>query len=580
MKFDVWAPKAASVVLVFEGADHSMTAGEDGRWSAEVDVDGPVRYGFRLDGSTRVLPDPRSRRQPDGVHELSATFDHTGYDWQDESWTGRPLAGGVIYELHIGTFTPEGTFDAAIDKLDHLVSIGVDLVELLPVNGFNGVRNWGYDGVLWYTVHEPYGGPAGYQRFVDACHLRGLGVIQDVVYNHLGPSGNYLPEFGPYLHEASSNTWGSSMNLDGPQSGEVRQFIIDNAIMWLSDYHVDGLRLDAVHALVDHTAVHLLAELSRRVEALSAHVGRPLTLIAESDLNDPRLITPREANGYGLTAQWSDDFHHVVHVALTGETTGYYSDFGSIGAIAKVLGSAFFHNGTYSSFRGRHHGRRVDADIIPASRFVVFTQDHDQIGNRATGDRLTAQLRPSGLALAAVLLFTAPFTPMLFMGEEWAASTPWQFFTSHPEPDLGQATADGRIAEFARMGWDPAVVPDPQQESTFLSSKLDWSEAATGEHATTLALYRRLAQLRRERPELTDPWLADLHTEHDDDDRWLVLQRGGVRVLCNFADAERELPLRGGPGPLLLETSPGLVQEASTARVPAATAVIIGPATE
>jgi maltooligosyltrehalose trehalohydrolase len=575
--FEVWAPRASSVALVADGDDIPMRQRAGGWWTAAAE--NPARYGFRLDGAEIPLPDPRSRRQPDGVHELSATFDADAYVWHDKAWTGRPLAGGLIYELHIGTFTPEGTLDAAVDKLDHLVSIGVHFVELLPVNGFNGVHNWGYDGVLWYTVHEPYGGPAAYQRFVDACHARGLAVIQDVVYNHLGASGNYLPQYGPYLHDEHANTWGSSVNLDGPDSDVVRRFIIDNALMWLQDYHVDGLRLDAVHALVDNRAMHLLAELTVEVEVLAAHLGRPLTLIAESDLNDPRLITSREAGGYGLSAQWSDDFHHVLHVALTGETSGYYADFDSIGAIAKVFTGGFFHDGTYSSFRHRNHGRPVDTATTPASRFVVFAQDHDQIGNRAAGDRLTAQLDRAGLALAAVLVFTSPFTPMLFMGEEWAASTPWQFFTSHPEPELGKATAEGRIAEFAQMGWDPAQVPDPQELSTFQNSKLDWSELDTGEHATMLGLYRSLAALRRHWSELTDPRLPLVRTHHDDEQRWLTVERGDLRILFNFAVEPRTLPLPGGPGSLLLATTPGCRQSGTTARVPARTAVVIGPDT-
>ena len=578
--FRVWAPRAAQVALVVEldgeRTDVAMTASEDGWWTAQIATEPPVRYGFRLDGADEVLPDPRSLRQPDGVHELSATFDLDAYDWQDGAWTGRPLAGGLIYELHVGTFTPEGTFDAAIDKLDHLVSLGVDFVELLPVNGFNGVHNWGYDGVLWYTVHEAYGGPAGYQRLVDACHVRGLAVIQDVVYNHLGASGNYLPSYGPYLHDEHANTWGSSVNLDGPDSDPVRAFVIENALMWLRDYHIDGLRLDAVHALIDHRAVHLLAELAEQVTVLSAHVGRPLTLIAESDLNDPRLISSPEAGGYGLDAQWSDDFHHVLHVALTGETAGYYSDFGSMGAIAKVLQRAFFHDGTYSSFRGRVHGRPVDTHNIPASRFVVFAQDHDQIGNRAIGDRLSAQLDPDSLALAATLVLTSPFTPMLFMGEEWAASTPWQFFTSHPQADLGQATAQGRIAEFARMGWDPEVVPDPQDPMTFTDSKLDWDEPTAEGHAATLELYRSLARLRRQYSELTDPRLDKVTTRHDDNERWLIVGRGDLRVLFNFAEETRHLPVVGGD--VLLETKPGIAHAADHVELPGRTAVVLGPA--
>jgi maltooligosyltrehalose trehalohydrolase len=401
----VWAPYPNRVRLRVLGADHELVKGEDGWWQPAdgelTEVPADAEYGYLLGDDEKVLPDPRSRRQPRGVHEASQRFDPSGYAWQDGSWTGRPLAGGVIYELHIGTFTPEGTLDSAVERLDHLVDLGVDFVEVLPVNGFNGTHNWGYDGVLWYTVQETYGGPAAYQRFVDACHARGIGVIQDVVYNHLGASGNYLPQYGPYLAESGGNTWGASMNLDGPESDEVRRYIVDNALMWLRDYHADGLRLDAVHALVDHRAQHLLEQMAVEVAALSAHVRRPLTLIAESDMNNPMLITSREAHGYGLDAQWSDDFHHALHVALTGETTGYYEDFEGLDVFAKVLEKGFFHDGTMSTFRERHHGRPIDPLTLPTSRLVTFLQDHDQIGNRATGDRISASLSPARLAIGA-----------------------------------------------------------------------------------------------------------------------------------------------------------------------------------
>jgi maltooligosyltrehalose trehalohydrolase len=542
----VWAPSAKTVAIRTDDGDISLEPQGDGHWAAP-DLPAGTDYSVVLDGADPV-PDPRSRRQPAGVHAASRTFDPDEYEWNDASWTGRQLAGGVIYELHVGTFTPDGTLDAAIEKLDHLVGLGVDFVELLPVNGFNGTRNWGYDGVLWFTVHEGYGGPEAYQRFVDACHARGLAVLQDVVYNHLGPSGNYLPNFGPYLTDESANTWGSSVNLAEPA---VRRYILDNASMWMRDYHVDGLRLDAVHALVDESPKHILKELAEETDALSAWLGRPLTLIAESDLNDPKLIMPREAGGYGLTAQWSDDYHHSLHVALTGETTGYYEDFASLGALDKTSTKGFFHNGTYSSFRGRDHGHPIDPQV-PTWRLVTFAQDHDQIGNRATGDRLTESLDSGLLAVAAVLTLAGPFTPMLFMGEEWGATTPWQFFTSHPEPDLGKATAEGRIAEFERMGWDPDVVPDPQDVETFQRSKLDWREPGDGSHAELLALYRELARLRREVPELTDPRFAHLTGSFDDDARWFRLDRAGVSVLANFGAASVTLPVGGA---VLLSTS-------------------------
>lgn len=588
----VWAPRAAKVVLVIGDAEYPMTPGDDGWWSADLlppdgvtsagaaaEGEAEIDYGFRVDDDPFVRPDPRSRRQPDGVDGLTRTFDPAAYQWGDQAWTGRRLAGSVIYELHVGTFTPEGTLDSAVERLDHLVSIGVDMVELLPVNAFAGTHNWGYDGVLWFAVQESYGGPRAYQRFVDACHRRGIAVIQDVVYNHLGKSGNHLPLFGPYLNdEGARSTWGESMNLDGPQSGEVRRYILDNVQMWLRDYHVDGLRLDAVHALTDTHATHLLEDIAIEVDALAPHLRRPLSLIAESDLNDPKLITPREAGGYGLTAQWNDDFHHVVHVALTGETDGYYADFGSMSAIAKVLRRAFFHDGTYSSFRGRDHGRPVDTMVTPSWRFIGYAQDHDQIGNRATGDRLTATLSPADLAIAAVLVLTGPFTPMLFMGEEWAASTPWAFFTSHPDEELGEATRQGRLDEFARMGWDRELVPDPQAESTFLDSKLDWSEAETGEHAEMLALYRQLARLRRARAELTDPRFENNAVDFDDEQRWLVVNRSGVRIAVNFADETRTMPMGGPVGSLLLATADGAEVSGADLSLPPHTAVVLSPA--
>jgi maltooligosyltrehalose trehalohydrolase len=560
--FDVWAPSAERVELVHPGGTAPMVRGDGGWWHPETHVD-TLDYGFRIDGRG-PFPDPRSRHQPDGVHGLSRVFDPQEHEWADAAWSGRQLAGATIYELHLGTFTEEGTLDAATERLDHLVSIGVDFVELLPVNAFNGEHNWGYDGVGWFAVHDGYGGPAAYQRFVDACHRAGLGVIQDVVYNHLGPSGNYLPEFGPYIGEAGT-TWGSAVNLDGPDSDEVRRYIIDNALMWLRDHHVDGLRLDAVHALVDHRAVHVLEELASEVAALSAAVGRPLALIAESDLNDPRLITPTVAGGMGLDAQWSDDFHHAVHVALTGETSGYYADFAPLDALAKVLTRGFFHDGTFSSFRGRAHGRPVDVERMPAWRLVVASQNHDQIGNRAIGDRLTAQLDEGQLGIAAALTLLGPFTPMLFMGEEWAASAPWQFFTSHPEPELGEATAKGRIGEFARMGWNEALVPDPQDPETFTRSKLRWSEIDQPRHARILGLYRDLAGLRRRHPEFTDPRLGRVRVDFGAEARWLVLHRGALALAVNLAEEPNTLPI--APAEVLLDFGPTPTDAAASVTV-------------
>ncbi|KHK96331.1 1,4-alpha-glucan branching protein [Microbacterium mangrovi] len=582
----VWAPRAerVRVRLLDAGgrtrAEHDLERmerddGQTGWWASGLRLADGDRYGFVLGDGDSLRPDPRSRRQPDGVHAASAAFDAQAFAWTDAAWHGRQLAGAVVYELHLGTFTPAGTLDAAIDRLDHLVALGVTHVELLPVNAFNGAWNWGYDGVLWYAVHEGYGGPRAYQRFVDAAHARGLAVVQDVVYNHLGPSGNYLPEFGPYLREGSRNTWGDSIDLDQPP---VRSFIVENALMWLRDHHVDGLRLDAVHALHDEQPTHILKELAEQVDALSAHLGRPFTLIAESDLNDPTLILPREAGGDGLTAQWSDDWHHAVHVALTGETTGYYADFAAPDALAKVTRGGFFHDGTYSSFRRRPHGTPIPDDV-PAWRLVTFAQDHDQIGNRAAGDRLSATLSPDRLAVAAVLTLTAPGTPMLFMGEEWGASTPWQFFTSHPEPELGRATAEGRIAEFARMGWDPELVPDPQDPDTFARSHLDWGELAAAGHARLLELYRALIALRRDRPELTDPRnaanTATLVVDGDPDARAWRIERSGLAVLVNLTPHPVSFSVGDGRGILLATRE--VTRSAGDVALPPDSAAVVAP---
>ena len=581
-RFDVWAPRAHTVTLLADGQQYPMTrlarerpgSKGDGWWSAEgAPAAGEVDYGYLLDADATPLPDPRSRRQPEGVHSLSRTFDAGKHQWADGQWTGRELKGAVIYELHLGTFTPEGTLDAAAGRLGYLAELGVDFVELLPVNAFNGTHNWGYDGVLWYAVHEGYGGPAAYQRFVDAAHAAGLGVLQDVVYNHLGPSGNYLPRFGPYLKSGEGNTWGDSVNLDGPGSDEVRGYILDNAAMWLRDFHVDGLRLDAVHALKDERAVHILEELGALAASVSAETGRPATLIAESDLNNPRLLYPRDVNGDGLAGQWSDDFHHAVHVNVTGETDGYYRDFASLGALAKVLSKGFFHDGSYSSFRERHHGRPINGSLVHPSALVVCSQNHDQIGNRATGDRLSQSLGYGPLALAAVATLAGPFTPMLFMGEEYGASTPWQFFTSHPEPELGRATAEGRIKEFERMGWDPAVVPDPQDPATFARSKLDWSEAAEGDHARLLGLYRKLIALRRSTPELAGLGFDGTEVDFSEEERWLLLRRGRTGVALNFSAEPRHVAVRGAS--LLLASEDSVRLDSGGLKLPGHSAAIV-----
>jgi maltooligosyltrehalose trehalohydrolase len=571
--FEVWAP-GKIVKLRIDGQDRDMERGEDGWWRRDVPEAGPgTDYSFVLAGHDTPLPDPRSKWQPAGVHGPSRVYDHSAFPWSDGAWTGRQLPGSVLYEMHVGTFTPEGTFDAAVERLDHLVDLGVDLVELLPVNAFNGEHNWGYDGAGWYAPHEAYGGPDGLKRLVDAAHRKGLGVVLDVVYNHFGPSGAYAPMFAPYLSASGSNPWGAAINLDGPLSDEVRRYIIDSALSWLRDYHVDGLRLDAVHAFVDANAINLLEQMAVEVESLSTHLGRPLSLIAESDLNDPKLITPREAGGYGLQAQWDDDVHHALHALLTGERQGYYGDFGSLDSLATVLEAAFFHAGTWSSFRRRHHGRPIDRHTVPGHRFVAYLQNHDQVGNRALGDRLSALLSPGLLKVGATLLLTSAFTPMLFMGEEWAATTPWQFFTSHPEPELADAVRTGRRREFGTHGWAQTDVPDPQDHATFERSKLDWAEVHKPGHAGILDLYKRLIALRRRRADLSDPWLDKVGVEHGD--QYVLIRRGHTLVAANLAPVPQTISLRAVPSEVLLATEPGVVLRRDRIELPPESAVIV-----
>jgi len=573
--FRVWAPEATRADVDISGQRYPMApAAEPGWWMAEIPAAGHgTDYGFCLDGGD-PLPDPRSPRQPFGSKGTSRTYDHSAFAWTDRGWRGGPLHGSVIYELHVGTFTPEGTLDAAIGRLGHLSGLGVDTVQLMPVAAFPGEHGWGYDGIHLWAVHEPYGGPDALKRFVDACHARRLAVLLDVVYNHVGV-GNQLGAFGPYFTEAHVTPWGPAVNLDQPGSDEVRAFLIENALMWLRDYHLDGLRLDAVHALEDHRAMNFLEQLTAEVQALAASLNRDLVLIAESDLNDPRLVTSREAGGYGLTAQWSDDFHHAVHAAITGERQGPYCDFGSMGTLAYTMTRVFFHDGRWSAFRGRSHGRQVDTFRVPAHRFLCYLQNHDQVGNRAAGDRIAADLHPDMVRVGAGLVLTAPYTPMLFMGEEWGADTPWQYFTDHVDPWLADAVARGRREEFARYGWAAADVPDPQDAATFIRSKLDWSQPGQDGHRAMLAWYAELIALRRARPELTDPRLDRVRASYDEQERWLLVRRGRLRIAANLGPSPQRLPLDGLGAAVLAASSPGVTLDGDTVAVPAATFAVI-----
>lgn len=547
--FEVWAPHAEEkVTLRLEGEDLPMqpVQGRAGWWFAEAPARDGDRYGFALDGGP-VRPDPRARRLPDGPDGLAAVVDHGRHVWQRD-WPGLGLKGAVLYELHIGTYTPEGTLDAAAERLPELAELGVTHVELMPLCPFPGVHGWGYDGVAPWAVHEPYGGPEALKRFVDTAHGLGLGVVLDVVHNHLGPAGNHLPAFGPYFTDTHHTPWGSAVNLDAAGSDEVRAYFLGSALAWLRDYRLDGLRLDAVHALADTRALTFLEELSAQVDAVSADVGRPLFLIAESDLCDPRTTTPRTAGGLGVHAQWNDDFHHALHTALTGESQGYYADFAAapMAALAKTLTRVFFHDGTYSTFRGRTHGRPVDVTGTPAQRFLAYAQTHDQVGNRALGDRLSAGLSPGLLACAAALVLTGPHTPMLFMGEEWGAATPWQYFTDHTDAALAEAVRTGRRREFAEHGWAEDRIPDPQDPATRERSCLDRAERGREPHAGLLDWYRRLIALRRTLPDLTDPDLAAVKVAYDEQERWLVCRRGDLRVAVNLGAAPASIPLGGG----------------------------------
>ena len=492
----MWAPRPSTVALAPAGGRPCPLERDEGGWwwSSEAVVG---EYRIVVDGEP--LPDPRSPWQPAGVDGPSCTVDHAAFRWTDGSWRGRPLGGAVLYELHVGTFTPTGTFDAAIDRLDHLCDLGVDAVELMPVAEFPGRRGWGYDGVLLYAPHHAYGGPDGLKRLVDACHERGLAVVLDVVYNHLGPSGNHLGRFGPYFTDRHRTPWGDAMNLDGEDSDDVRRFLIDNAVGWIRDYHVDGLRLDAVHALVDQSATHVVEQLTAEVHDQARASGRQVWVIAESDLNDPRLVRSVDAGGLGVDAAWSDDFHHALHAAVTGERDGYYAGFGRVSALARSLTDVFVHDGRFSPHRRRHHGRPVGA--TRRDRFVGYSQNHDQVGNRARGERLVHLSGRGPARIAAALTLTAPFVPLLFQGEEWAASTPFLYFTDHSDAALGRAVAEGRRRELPAT--ESEEVPDPQAEATFLSSQLKWSERVHAGHAEMLQWYRTLIALRAQWPELS-----------------------------------------------------------------------------
>lgn len=531
-RFRIWAPKAKTVDVKVAGQFHPMRREIGGWWEADVpSALSGTDYTFVVDGQTPHLPDPRSAWQPQGVHGPSRIVDHAAFRWTDQNWQQPPLSSAIIYELHVGTFTSEGTFDAAQAQLPYLRDLGITHVELMPVASFPGTRGWGYDGVDLFAPQEAYGGPEALKRFVNACHEHGVAVLLDVVYNHLGPSGNYLGRFAPYFTHLHNTPWGDAVNLEDGGSHEVRRFFCDNALMWLRDYHFDGLRLDAVHAYMDRSAIHFMEQLAGEVRALEAQTGRQYVVIAESDLNDPRLVRAPEAGGYGMDAQWSDDFHHAIFALLTGDHSGYYADFGRMADLAKSLKSVFVYDGLYSAYRDRMHGRPVEG--LPAWRFLGYSQNHDQVGNRAKGDRLCHITSIERAKIAAAIVFTAPFVPMIFQGEEWAASSPFQYFTDH-EPELGRLVSEGRRREFAAFGWKPEDVPDPQDVQTFLRSKLDWEEQAKPPHSEMLEWYRQLIALRKSHPDLTEGLLDHVQVEFSEEGQWLAMRRGKIEVIVNL----------------------------------------------
>ena len=548
-EFKVWAPRARQMQIKINDGDPqpmkkaSPDSDNRGWWRLSVpEATTGTDYAFLIDDDPTPYPDPRSPWQPEGVHGPSRLYDQSAFEWTDKHWHTPQLASGIIYELHIGTFSTEGTFDSAIPHLDHLVDLGITHIDVMPINEFAGNRGWGYDGVFLYAVFEPYGGPDGFKRFVDACHAKNLAVILDVVYNHFGPVGNYAAKFAPYLTERYHTPWGAAVNFNESGSDEVRKFFLDNAQMWLADYHCDGLRLDATHEYIDRSAVHFMEQLSADVKRLGAMLNKQFVLIAESDLNDPKFVRSIEAHGYGMDAQWSDDFHHSLFTLLWNDPgRGYYDDFGSMDDLVKSLKSAFVYDGQYSRYRHHSHGRPVDA--IPAHRFLGYIQNHDQVGNRATGERLEHLVGLDAAKVAVGLVLMAPFVPMLWMGEEFAATTPFLYFADHEEEEMRKLVSEGRKRDFAAFGWDESQIPDPEAPETFERSKLKWTEVHEGQHADMLQWVKDLIELRRCNVDLNDGDFGHLKVSSSHEGKALTMQRGAVRVIMYLGEGEMTCPL-------------------------------------
>lgn len=546
-EFTVWAPFRDKVELVITGTGGKvmpMSKDKSGYWSVVLDNMRPgARYLYRLDGFERA--DPASHFQPEGVPGPSETVDHGSFNWTDAGWKGLALPDMIIYEIHTGTFTPEGTFEGVVARLGELADLGINAIELMPVAQFPGDRNWGYDGVFPFSVQNTYGGPLGLKTLVDACHGKGIAVILDVVYNHFGPEGNYIDDFGPYHTDKYRTPWGKAINFDGPYCDEVRDFFIENAIHWSKNYHVDALRLDAVHNIFDFSARPFLKELKERADAYSGESGRRFYLIAESDLNDPVILRDSALYGYGLDAGWCEDFHHSLHALLTGESAGYYADFGDIAHFAKSLEEGFVYSGQYSEYRKKRFG--ATSTEIPKSRFIAFSQNHDQTGNRALGERLAGLAPFEALKLAAGAILLSPFIPLLFMGEEYGESAPYLYFISHSDPSIIEAVRIGRKKDLMNLGWtgDP---PDPQSTETYLRSKIRWEDRYSGKHSALLRFYKTLIGLRKNNPALKTPG-GRVKTFCIEKEKVVLIERGdGALIVFDFADKSRNVRVDFPPG--------------------------------
>jgi len=564
-EFRVWAPSIDDVelhIVAPEDRRVRLKKNAAGYHEAIADrVKEGTRYFFVI--GDRERPDPASRLQPESVHGPSEVVGRE-FKWSDANWKNIAFEDYVIYELHVGTFTSAGTFDAMIGRLDHLKELGVTAIELLPIAQFPGDRNWGYDGVYVGAAQNSYGGPIALKRLVDACHAHGLAVLLDVVYNHLGPEGNYLGEYGPYFTDRYKTPWGLALNFDGPQSDHVRWFFIHNALQWVDEFHIDGLRVDAVHAIIDHSAEPFLQDLTTAVRERGEKLGRPIYTIAESDLNDPRVISPREMYGLGFDSQWSDDYHHSLHTLLTGERAGYYAGFGKASDLASVIKGGYLYTGQHSVFRGRKYG--LKPTTTDGSKFVVCAQNHDQVGNRMLGERLSMIVPMEKLRLAAAAIVLSPFVPMLFMGEEYGEKAPFQYFTSHSDKDLIEAVRNGRKAEFEEFAWE-GDAPDPHDEETFRRSKLNWQLLERDAHASLWRLYQQLLRVRRDTPALHKLDLATLEVDADDEKRVVVTRRGNVLVAFNFSDQEQSAKAPRGEWRAMIDT--GAKVEGNRVVVPA-----------